>query len=294
MYLVIFIIGTIFWSLWSVLLTRLEDGFDRDRIKGILFWFSKCPHCHKRLKAKNLVPILSFLWQNGKCEYCKTKISWQYPILEIASGIIFMFSYYLIFNIGVFLIPEGTHWIQFIFRAITNRWLLLLIVQDIKTQDLHMPIWIITTAWILIRQFTNIVWNYQATVVTSLLFAGIFMIIYLWAKLYIKQKYKTNQEGFGQGDIFLAFTLWALIPFVEQFNAQTITINNHFKIIISIILIWSILGIIYALFWIINKTNKKSKFANKNKIIIPFFPSLIIAFWIVLVFWDKILFYLFK
>lgn len=294
MYLIIFIIGTIFWSLWSVLLTRLEDGFDRNKIKGILFWFSKCPHCHKRLKAKNLIPILSFLWQNGKCEYCKTKISWQYPILEISSGIVFIFSYYLVFDIGAFLIPEGTHWIQFIFRAITNRWLLLLIVQDIKTQDLHMPIWIITTIWILIRQFTNIVWNYQTTVITSLLFAGIFMIIYLWAKLYIKQKYKTNQEGFGQGDIFLAFTLWTLIPFIEQFNAQTITINNHLKIIISMILIWSILGIIYALFWTINKTNKKSKFANKNKIIIPFFPSLIIAFWIVLVFWDKILFYLFK
>lgn len=294
MYLIIFIIGTIFWSFWSVLLTRLEDGIDRKKIKGIFFWFSKCPHCHKRLKAKNLIPILSFLWQKGKCEYCKTKISWQYPILEISSGLVFMFSYYLVFNIGIFLIPEGSYWIQIIFRSITNRGLLLLIIQDIKTQDLHMPIWITTTAWILIRQFSGSIWNYQATVITSLLFAGIFTIIYLWAKLYIKQKYKTNQEGFGQWDIFLAFTLWALIPFIEQFNAQKIEINNHFKIIISIVLIWSILGIVYALLSTITKTNKKSKFAHKNKIIIPFFPSLIIAFWMVLIFWDKILFYLFK
>lgn len=293
MYLIVFVLGTLFWSLWSVLLTRLEDKVDRSTIKGILFGFSKCPHCGKRLQAKNLIPLISFFLQQGKCSFCKKQISRQYPILEIASGLIFLFSYYFVFDVGSYLIPQGLHRINYAFRAITNRWLLLLIVQDIKKQELHMPIRIFTTARILLRQFLGFVGQYQWAVIASLLFAGICMLIYFWAKRYIKRKYHSAQEGFWQGDIFLWFALGAAIPFVEQFNALQISRQNHLKTIGSIIFIAAILGLIYAGIAWVTKQQTSISIDKKHKIIVPFFPTLILAFWIMLLYADHIISYLF-
>lgn len=293
MYLIIFILGTLFWSLWSVLLTRLEDKADRTAIKGILFGFSRCPHCKKRLKAKNLIPLLSFFLQQGKCSFCKKNISREYPILETLSWLIFMFSYYLVFDIGNYIIPQGFHLISYIFRSITNRWLLLLIIQDIKKQELHMPIRILTTIRVLLRQFLWLAGQYQWAVVSSLLFAIICGLIYFGAKRYIKKKYRSNQEWFGQGDIFLWFTLGAMIPFIEQFNALQISRQNHLKAIWSIVFIAALLGLFYALIIRILKKQTTISLDNKQKITIPFFPTLIIAFWIMLLYADQIISYFF-
>jgi len=52
---------------------------------------SKCPHCSKSLKWYELVPIFSFIFLGGKCRSCKKKISWQYPIVELLSGLAFFF-----------------------------------------------------------------------------------------------------------------------------------------------------------------------------------------------------------
>ncbi len=293
MYLIIFILGTIFGSLWSVLLTRLEEKIDRPTIKGILFGFSKCPHCNKRLKAKNLIPLVSFFIQQGKCEYCKKSISRQYPILEIASGVVFIFSYYLVFDIGNFLIPQWLHRISFVFRSITNRWLLLLAIQDIKKQELHMPIRIFATIRILLWQFLGFGGNYQAAVLASLFFAGVCALIYFWAKRYIKKKYKSNEEWFWQGDIYLGFTLWALVPFIEQFNALSPSWQNHLKIIGSNIFIAAILGLIYAGIVTFTQNQTAITIANHKKTTIPFFPTLIIAFGILLLYGDRIISYFF-
>ncbi len=293
MYVIIFILWTIFWSLWSVLMSRLEEKSDRKTIKSILFWFSKCPKCKTRLKAKNLIPIISFFIQNKKCAFCQKPISRQYPILEITSGLIFMFSYYLVFNIWAFIIPESLHIIIYIFLAITNWLLLLIMVQDIKNQELHMPIRIISTLWILIRQFFWILGNYQAAFLSSLLFASIFLLIYIWAKVYLKRRYNSQQEWFWQWDIFLWFSLWAAIPIIEQFNALVFSWQNHVKIITSIIFIWSILSIIYAIISILINKSIKISVSNKEKTIVPFFPALIIVFWAMLIYWDKIISYLF-
>jgi leader peptidase (prepilin peptidase)/N-methyltransferase len=45
--------------------------------------------CSTTLTWKELIPILSFAIQRGSCKKCKTKISWQYPIVEFIAGIIF-------------------------------------------------------------------------------------------------------------------------------------------------------------------------------------------------------------
>jgi len=51
---------------------------------------SRCPNCRKTLRWFELVPIVSFVSQRGRCRRCKSKISFQYPIVEILSGFIFV------------------------------------------------------------------------------------------------------------------------------------------------------------------------------------------------------------
>lgn len=54
---------------------------------------SMCPQCKHGLAAKDLVPVLSWLSTRGRCRYCKKPISPQYPLVELATAILFVLSY---------------------------------------------------------------------------------------------------------------------------------------------------------------------------------------------------------
>lgn len=62
---------------------------------SILNGRSVCPNCRHNLAAKDLVPLFSWLSLRGRCRYCKKPISTQYPIVELAGGLIFAASYLL-------------------------------------------------------------------------------------------------------------------------------------------------------------------------------------------------------
>ena len=48
---------------------------------------SHCPTCQHKLSALDNIPLLSWLALRGRCRYCKTKISWQYPLVELISAL---------------------------------------------------------------------------------------------------------------------------------------------------------------------------------------------------------------
>src|SRR3989338_685138 len=50
---------------------------------------SYCPHCKKTLTILQNIPLLSFLWLKGRCGFCHQKISWQYPIVELLTAVLF-------------------------------------------------------------------------------------------------------------------------------------------------------------------------------------------------------------
>lgn len=87
-YALVFIFGTIIGSFLNVVILRYNTG------ESFLTGSSRCFKCGKNLKWSELIPIFSFLFQRGKCSKCKTKISWQYPLVEIITGLLFL----LIFN----------------------------------------------------------------------------------------------------------------------------------------------------------------------------------------------------
>ncbi|MBI2888300.1 MAG: prepilin peptidase [Candidatus Liptonbacteria bacterium] len=52
---------------------------------------SYCPHCRKTLRWFELIPLVSFFLQRGRCRSCRARLSIQYPIVEVLSGLIFVF-----------------------------------------------------------------------------------------------------------------------------------------------------------------------------------------------------------
>jgi leader peptidase (prepilin peptidase)/N-methyltransferase len=88
------LLGLIIGSFLNVIIYRLPEG------KSIITPPSHCPKCGTRLKVIDLIPVLSFLSTGGKCRYCNTKISKQYPIIELLTGFFFLAAY-LKFGISV-------------------------------------------------------------------------------------------------------------------------------------------------------------------------------------------------
>lgn len=81
-----FILGTIMGSFYLVLATRLPKGEDIVKSR------SRCDNCKYVLKWYNLVPILSFIFQRGKCTKCGKKISSEHFFVEIFTGLLFLLT----------------------------------------------------------------------------------------------------------------------------------------------------------------------------------------------------------
>ena len=56
---------------------------------GIVVQGSACPKCGHKLAPWENIPVLSFALLRGKCRGCGSPISWQYPIVELATGLLF-------------------------------------------------------------------------------------------------------------------------------------------------------------------------------------------------------------
>ena len=83
-YIMLFIIGTVFGSFYTLAVYRIPKNID------IIKKHSYCPNCNHKLGFFELIPILSYIFLGGKCNNCKQKIRIRYLLLEVLSGIAFV------------------------------------------------------------------------------------------------------------------------------------------------------------------------------------------------------------
>lgn len=88
-YLLIFIFGTVFASFIHLYATRLMKG------ESIVVPRSHCTMCNHVLKWYELIPIVSFIAQRGRCRICNQKIGIDSLVIEVMTGILFVIVYYL-------------------------------------------------------------------------------------------------------------------------------------------------------------------------------------------------------
>lgn len=117
--LVVFILGAAIGSFLNVVIYRVPAGL------SLLHPPSRCPKCLRRLKYYDNIPILGWLRLKGRCRYCRTPISARYPIVEAATGILFL----LVFWAFTMPMPALGYWAFF-------SWLLALSLIDLDTLTL--------------------------------------------------------------------------------------------------------------------------------------------------------------
>jgi leader peptidase (prepilin peptidase)/N-methyltransferase len=84
---VLFALGACVGSFLNVVVWRLPRG------ESLVTPPSHCPKCDRRLKAYDNVPIFGWLWLRGRCRFCREPISPRYPIVELATALLFVFYY---------------------------------------------------------------------------------------------------------------------------------------------------------------------------------------------------------
>ena len=194
----LFIIGTIFGSFYNVVGYRIPKG------ESILYPSSHCTKCNHKLKAFELIPILSFVFLGGKCHSCKTKISFFYPIFEFLTGIAFSISY-VVFGFSF----------ECLYSIVFLSMLIIIIISDYQTMIIPDSILLFFS---LILAFIKYFMNGLESVGISLLHALAAFIFMLLLKLLGDFLFK--KESMGGGDI----KLLAVFGFVLGFPLSLVSV----------------------------------------------------------------------
>lgn len=190
-YILVFLYGIVIGSFLNVCIYRIPKGED------IVKTSSHCMKCNHELKWYDLFPIVSYFMLKGRCRYCGTKLSWQYPLIEGINGILYCII------IGV----KDVHMNSVLYCLLVSA-LLVLSVIDIRTFEIPIGI----NCFIFFLGVFHVVvnfkdaWNYLLGVIS--VSVGLFA-------LYVLMKGK----GIGGGDIKLMAVSGLLLGWKENILA---------------------------------------------------------------------------
>lgn len=186
----VFIFGTLIGSFLNVVIYRIPKS------ESIVFPASKCPSCQTSLKWYHNIPIFSWLFLRGKCAFCHTSISLQYPLIELFTGIIFLVLY----------IKLGFVW-YLPFIALSFASLLALVMIDFKYMAVPDNINFAALLFALIQP------NFLDAFIYGAIAAGGLYLIGLLSS------FIARREAMGGADVIVAATMGALLGFPNFFMA---------------------------------------------------------------------------
>lgn len=192
LYLIIFFIfGSVMGSFYHVLATRLSNGL------SIVKPASHCEKCKHKLKWYELIPIISYLIQGGKCRNCKEKLPISYLLMELCTGILFAVCYH------VFDTP-----LEIAISIIFVSSLVIIIISDIEYMIILDEVLIFAIASIIVLYIIDI--GFYETSIKILCGAGSFLTMLLIKKI---GDSIFKQESLGGGDIKLMFLIGLVIGY---------------------------------------------------------------------------------
>lgn len=204
-----FIFGTLMGSFLNVVIYRIPKE------ESIIFPSSHCSVCQENIKPWHNIPIISWLILRGRCSFCNTKISFQYPAVELLSGIIFLvlaskFGISLpIFLIALsFLMLLALSMIDFKYKMVPDSLnILAMLFAIFGTWSMRGLFDNIQNAFIFAGAFTllRFILSY---LLTSSAQRGAKKVRTSWTKHYHTYPFI---EAMGEGDIMVAATMGALL-----------------------------------------------------------------------------------
>lgn len=220
---------------------------------------SMCPVCHHQLSSVDLLPVFSWLLQQGKCRYCKTHISGEYPLIELFTALAFVCSYIYW--------PYTTSSAVGIFSLIS--WLTILVglialfVYDLKWFILPNRIIFPLISLAIVRQLVLVLYFQDI----NLILGSIYGIVVLFGLFYLIFQI-SGGKWIGGGDVKIGLLIGIIVggPLMA----------------LLVLFIASLSGTIYSLPLITSGRLKKQH-------TIPFGPFLIFATYIVVLFGAHII-----
>ena len=260
------LLGLLVGSFINVLAWRLPKMLEQDwqaqarevlglpaQIKGpaynLMLPRSHCPHCQHPLRARENIPLLSYLLLRGKCSQCKTAISLRYPATELTCGVL---SAFVAWHFGF---SPQTGWMLLLTWGLLGICLIDLkhqIVPDVLVLPLLWLGLLLNTA----NTFTNL---------TQAVWGAALGYLCLWCIFWLFKLF-TGKDGMGYGD----FKLLALFGAWGGMAVLPLTI-----------VLSSLLGAIVGLSLLALRRAHSST-------AIPFAPYLAIAGWIALLWGGQI------
>lgn len=243
-YILFFILGLVIGSFLNVCIFRIPLK------KSIVFPASHCFHCKHELKPLDLLPFFSFFILKGKCRYCGEKISIQYPLIELVTGLLFLFV----------LINYGLSFYSFFYMIFISLLLIVAIIDYKKG--------IIPNVLILFGLIFGMVYNISIVITTysfDRLKEGIIGFLVGTAIIFII--ILVSRGGMGAGDLKLMGVIGLFLGY---------------KGVILTIFLGVLLGGIFAIIILIAKLKER-------KSTIPFGPFLCMGAFIALIWGEPII-----
>lgn len=182
-YIFLFILGIILGSFYNVVGTRLPKG------ESIIKPRSHCTNCNHVLKWYELIPLISFIIQKGKCRKCYKKLNIWYFLSELLTGIGFVLSFYL-FGYSLMTIKS----------LIIVSLVIITIISDINYMVILDSTLIISV--LLLAVVDWFIGGYEL-IIKNLIYGLSMFLIMLLIKLFGDKVFK--QESLGWGDVKLSF-----------------------------------------------------------------------------------------
>lgn len=189
----LFLLGTAvgsFLNVWSRRLLRGQSPTGR----------SRCEHCGRILSWRDLIPVLSFVTLLGRCRDCRQPLSWQYPLVELGTGILFA-AFALKFLISNY---QLTDLLAFSFLLLTSSALVAVFITDFSSQQIFdQMLWVGLASALLYRLLVRLPTADYGLLAYDLIGA---LGVYLFLQTV---RWVTQKQGLGDGDPPLGF--WAAI-----------------------------------------------------------------------------------
>tara|TARA_Y100001970_G_scaffold32278_1_gene40147 strand:+ start:3484 stop:4233 length:750 start_codon:yes stop_codon:yes gene_type:complete len=225
------LLGLIFGSFINVLIHRLPLN------QSIVFPSSYCPYCKKNINWSHNIPIVSFLFLKGKSSCCNKKISIRYPIVELISSMLWVWSYYYLNSVidqAIFLIIGSC--LLTIFFTDCNHFIIPF--------ELNLIIFISSLSYFLTNDLGNIKYH----------FFSMFLLSFYFLILMLLSSYLLKKDTMGYGDIILIAVVTFWLGLIDG---------------LLIVFFASLLSITH---WLILKIS-----SNKKDIILPFGSTISLA-----------------
>ncbi len=248
--IIFFVFGSIIGSFLNVVILR----YNTHRTFG---GRSGCMVCQNPLSWHELIPLFSFLILGGKCKSCRTKISWQYPVVELLTGLIFA-GLFLKFE-DIFYFNALAFYISYAYYAMMFSLLMIIAVYDLKHKIIPdmLALFLGVLSFIGIFFFDSFGFNMRIPSILEI-FSGVFIALpfaIMW--------FASSGKWMGLGDAKLALALGWLVGLSRALSGLVVAF-------------WSgaIIGILLIAL--------SKKYGMKSEI--PFAPFLVLGIYLAFVF----------